>query len=76
VRKREVEFRPYTRERLVSQDVEVFSVDEDDEEPVARSAGLDLDDDDGMHEVSDDEEPEIDFGDEAGMDLGDDDDDE
>jgi hypothetical protein len=69
VRRREVEFRPYTRERLVSPDVEVFPVDEEDEEPVSRAAGLDLDDDEGMHEVVDDEEPDIDFGDDVAMEV-------
>ena len=69
VRRREVEFRPYTRERLVSPDVEVFPVDEEDEEPVSRAAGLDLDDDEGMHEVVDDEEPDIDFGDDVAIEV-------
>lgn len=75
VRKREVEFRPYTRERLVSPDVAVFAADEDmDEEPAARSAGLDMDDEEGMHEVAEDEDSDIDFGDEAGMDTDEDED--
>jgi hypothetical protein len=74
VRRREVEFRPYTRERLVQPDVEVFSTDEEDEEPVSRAAGLDLDDEDGMHEVADDEEPDMDFGDEAGIEPDEDED--
>jgi hypothetical protein len=69
VRRREVEFRPYTRERLVSPEVEVFSADEEDEEPVSRAAGLDLDDDEGMHEVIDDEEPDMDFGDDVAMEV-------
>ena len=70
VRKRETEFRPYTRERLVSPEVEVFAGEEElDEEPVARAGALDLEDEDGMHEVADDEEPEMDFGEEAGMDA-------
>ncbi len=73
VRKREVEFRPYTRERLVSPEAEAFSVGEEmDEEPVARGGGLDLEDEDGMHEVADDEEPDLDFGEEAGLDLDED----
>jgi len=74
VRRREVEFRPYTRERLVQPDVEVFPADEEDEEPVSRAASLDMDDDEGMHEVADDEEPEMDFGEEADMDLNEEDD--
>jgi hypothetical protein len=76
VRRREVEFRPYTRERLVSPDVEVFSGDDEDEEPVSRAAGLDLDDDEGMHEVVDEDEPEMDFSDDAGIDESDDDEDD
>jgi hypothetical protein len=78
VRRREVEFRPYTRERLVSPDVEVFSGDDDlDEEPVARSASsIDLDDEDGMHEVADEEEGELEFGEDVPADLNDDDDDD
>ena len=76
VRRREVEFRPYTRERLVSPDIEVFSVDDEDEEPVSRAAGLDLDDDEGMHEVSEDEEPDMDFSDEAGLEDMDEEEDE
>lgn len=70
VRKREAEFRPYSRESLVTRDVESFSTDEDemDEEPVARAVALDLDEDEGMHEVEDEAEPEVDFGEEE--DLG------
>ena len=75
VRKREVDFRPYTRERLVSPEVEVFSGDDEDEEPVARTAGsLDLDDEDGMHEVE--EEGELEFGEDVPTDLEDEDEDE
>ena len=65
VRKREVEFRPYSRESLVTRDPEAYPSDEDelDEEPVARAVAIDLDEDEGMHEVED-EEPEVDFADE------------
>jgi hypothetical protein len=76
VRRREVEFRPYTRERLVSPDVEVFSVDEEDEEPVSRAAGLDMDDDEGMHEVGEEDEADVDFSDDVAMDADSDDDDD
>ncbi|MBO0683624.1 MAG: hypothetical protein J2P45_10745, partial [Candidatus Dormibacteraeota bacterium] len=67
--KRETEFRPYSRESLVTRDVESFNVDEDeiDEEPVARAVALDLDEDEGMHEVEDEAEPEVDFGEEEGL---------
>jgi hypothetical protein len=70
VRRREADFRPYTRERLVSPEVEVFSGDDDiDEEPVARTAGsLDLEDDDGMHEVAD-EDAELEFGEDVPAEL-------
>jgi len=70
VRRREVEYRPYTRERLIITDTSVFPTDEEDldEEPVARSASLDLEDDEGMHEVSEDEDADVDFSDEAGLD--------
>lgn len=69
VRKREVEFRPYTRESLVArEELEPFVVDEEEEEleaPVARSAILDVDEEEeGMH-VLEDEEAEIDFSDEV-----------
>jgi hypothetical protein len=76
VRRREVEFRPYTRERLVPQDVEVFSSEDEDEEPVSRAAGLDMDDDEGMHEVGDDDDADMDFGDEVALEVGDDGDDD
>jgi hypothetical protein len=76
VRRREVEFRPYTRERLVSPDVEVFSVDEEDDEPVSRAAGLDMDDDEGMHEVTDEDEPDVDFSEDVSADGDSDDDDD
>jgi hypothetical protein len=70
VRKRDVEFRPYSRESLVTRDSEAFVPDEEEleEEPAARSANLELEDEDGMHEV-DDEEPEVDFAEDTG-DLG------
>jgi hypothetical protein len=68
VRKREVEFRPYSRESLVARDTGGFGGDEDelDEEPVARAVAIDLDEDEGMHEV-DEEEPDADFADEEGV---------
>jgi tetratricopeptide (TPR) repeat protein len=69
LRKREADFRPYSRERLITTEVDAFPVDEEEMEgePVARSAGLDLDDEEGMHEVTEDEEAEIDFSEEAGL---------
>lgn len=63
VRKRETEFRPYSRESLVARDADDFVTDEDEEigqEPVARSAAIDLEEEEGMHEVEEEEE-EVDF---------------
>jgi tetratricopeptide (TPR) repeat protein len=70
VRKRDAEFRPYSRESLVTREPEAFVPDEEDleEEPAARTATLELDDEDGMHEVEE-EEPEIDFAEDT-TDLG------
>jgi hypothetical protein len=71
VRKRDVEFRPYSRESLVTRDSETFTPDEEEleEEPPSRGASLELEDEDGMHEVDDDEEPEVDFAEDT-ADLG------
>jgi hypothetical protein len=71
VRKRDVEFRPYSRESLVTRDTEAFTPDEEEleEEPASRSASLELEDEDGMHEVDDEEEPEVDFSEDT-ADLG------
>ena len=72
-RKRETEFRPYTKESLISRDVEVFT-EEDDEMVVAAVATDEVEE--GMQVVEDDAEP-IDFADEeAASDDGDDEDDE
>jgi hypothetical protein len=77
VRRREVEFRPYTRERLVQPGVEAFSNDDDmDDEPASRGAALDLDDEEGMHEVSDDEDADVDFGDDVAIEIDEEDEDE
>jgi hypothetical protein len=69
-RKREVEFRPYTKESLLTREVEVFS-DEEEEEPLAAAAAAD-DIEEGM-QVVEDEGESIDFSDEAD---GDEDEDE
>jgi tetratricopeptide (TPR) repeat protein len=69
VRKRDAEFRPYSRESLVTRESEAFVPDEElEEESPSRNATMELDDEDGMHEVED-EEPEIDFAEDTG-DLG------
>jgi hypothetical protein len=72
-RKREVEFRPYTKESLLAREVEVFAEDEEEATLVEGTpAGEEIED--GMHAVEDDAEP-LDFSDEAEPD-GDDDEDE
>src|SRR5258708_15442387 len=62
-RKREVEFRPYTKESLLSREVEAFAGADDDEAPLVEAAGTD-DLKDGMHAVEDDAAP-ADFTDAA-----------
>jgi tetratricopeptide (TPR) repeat protein len=57
-RKREVEFRPYTKESLLAREVEVFAEDEEEESLVESPAGEDIEE--GMHAVEDEAEP-LDF---------------
>jgi hypothetical protein len=70
-RKREVEFRPYTKESLLAREVEVFAEDEGEEGLVAGPPATE-DIEEGMHAVEDEAEP-LDFSEEAD-DSGDDDD--
>jgi Tetratricopeptide repeat len=72
-RKREVEFRPYTKESLINREVEVFTEDED--EPLTADAPVTDEMEEGMHAVEDDAEP-VDFSDEAEDDADGDDEDE
>ncbi|HEV2141800.1 MAG TPA: tetratricopeptide repeat protein [Candidatus Dormibacteraeota bacterium] len=72
-RKREVEFRPYTKESLLTRGVEVFADDEEAEEPLVEAeAGDDIEE--GMHAVED--EAEVDFSDDADGEVDEDDEDE
>jgi hypothetical protein len=73
-RKREVEFRPYTKESLITREVEVFSGDDDDEEPLVETPATD-DMEEGMHAVEDEAET-IDFSEDADGDAEDEDEDE
>ncbi len=73
-RKREVEFRPYTKESLLSREVEVFAGEDDEEEPLVEAAVSD-DLEEGMHAVEDDAE-RVDFSEDADADSDDEDDDE
>src|SRR5260370_218913 len=66
-RKREVEFRPYTKESLLSREVEVFAGEDDDEEPLVEAAVSD-DLEEGMHAVEDEAEP-VAFGEDADADT-------
>ena len=73
-RKREVEFRPYTKESLLAREVEAFAEDEEEGSLAETSAAGD-DVEEGMHEVEDDAEP-IDFSEDADGDDDDEDEDE
>jgi hypothetical protein len=71
-RKREVEFRPYTKESLLARDVEVFAGDEEEEEALVETPVSD-DLEEGMHAVEDEAEP-LDFSGEADSDADEDED--
>ena len=73
-RKREVEFRPYAKQSLLSREVEVYGEDEEEEEPLVETPVSD-DMEEGMHAVEDEAEP-MDFSDEADADAEDEDEDE
>jgi hypothetical protein len=74
-RKREVEFRPYTKESLLTRGTgtEVFTDDEEEDTLVATPASDDLEE--GMHAVEDEAEP-VDFSEDADADGDDEDEDE
>jgi len=73
-RKREVEFRPYTKESLLTRGsgTEVFTDDEDEETLVETPVSDDLEE--GMHAVEDEAEP-VDFSEDADADDDEDEDD-
>jgi hypothetical protein len=73
-RKREVEFRPYTKESLLTRGAEVFTEDEEEEGALVETAASD-DMEEGMHAVEDEGEA-IDFSDEADGDAEEEDEDE
>jgi len=73
-RKREVEFRPYTKESLLAREVEVFAEDEE-ESTLVEGAPQGEEIEDGMHAVEDDAEP-LDFSEDADSDSDDNEDDE
>jgi len=73
-RKREVEFRPYTKESLLSREVEVFAGEEEEDGTVVETPATD-DIEEGMHAVEDEGEA-IDFSEEADGDSEDEDEEE
>ncbi len=73
-RKREVEFRPYTKESLLAREVEIFA-GEDDEEALTEDAPESAENEEGMHAVEDEAEP-LDFSEDADAESKDDKDDE
>ena len=73
-RKREVEFRPYTKESLLAREVEVFTEDEDETAVVEGQPESD-DMEEGMHAVEDEAET-VDFSEDADSDGDDDEEDE
>jgi len=73
-RKREVEFRPYAKESLLTREVEVFAEDEDEGEVLTEEAASD-DMEEGMHAVEDEGEV-IDFSEDADAEPEDEDEDD
>jgi tetratricopeptide (TPR) repeat protein len=73
-RKREVEFRPYTKESLLSRGGAAFAEDEEAEEALVETPATD-ELEEGMHAVEDEGET-VDFADEADGDAEDEDEDE
>jgi hypothetical protein len=71
-RKREVEFRPYTKDSLLAREVEAFAEDEEESSLVEGTPATD-EVEEGMHEVEDDAEP-LDFSADADGDSDDDED--
>ena len=71
-RKREVEFRPYTKESLLAREVEIFA-GEDDEETISDAVVEGGEIEEGMHAVDDDAEP-LDFVESTDDDKDDDED--
>ncbi|MEP7104233.1 MAG: tetratricopeptide repeat protein [Chloroflexota bacterium] len=72
--KREVAFRPYARESLIQRDAE-FPADDDEADIAHATVEMEIEEDDGMHEVEEDAEP-VDFADEGDSSSDDDDEDD
>ncbi|MBJ7601722.1 MAG: tetratricopeptide repeat protein [Candidatus Dormibacteraeota bacterium] len=56
VRKRETEFRPYTRESLINRDADAFVLDDEESDDLVAGSEAELEEDEGMHEVVDDDD--------------------
>ncbi|MGI8564299.1 MAG: tetratricopeptide repeat protein [Candidatus Dormibacter sp.] len=56
VRKRETEFRPYTRENLINRDADAFVLDDEESDDLVAGSEAELEEEEGMHEVVDDED--------------------
>ena len=74
-RKREVEFRPYTKESLLARDTTIFTGEDEEEETLVEAPATD-DLEEGMHTVEDDEAEPVDFSADADADGDDEDEDE
>ena len=73
-RKREVEFRPYTKESLLTRGAQVFSEEEEEEEALVETPASD-DMEEGMHAVEEEGEA-LDFSDDADGETEEEDEDE
>ena len=73
-RKREVEFRPYTKESLLTREVEAFTEDEEEGEALTEEAAGD-DIEEGMHAIEDEGEA-VDFSEDADAESEDEDEDD
>jgi hypothetical protein len=74
-RKREVEFRPYTKESLLARDTAIFTGEDEEEETLVETPVSD-ELEEGMHAVEDDEAEPVDFSADADADGDDDDEDD
>jgi len=74
-RKREVEFRPYTKESLLAREVEIFAGEDDEGEAITGGVAEGAEIEEGMHAVDDDAEP-LDFAESPDAEEDDDDEDD
>jgi tetratricopeptide (TPR) repeat protein len=72
-RKRDVEFRPYTRDALVSRDVGAYTSEDEEDLESAGGRGLDYGDDEALHEIEDEDDTGADLDDLGDEDVEDED---